>query len=251
MSCMAQERTYLDTNIIFHRKFSKEDIIVIIESAIGHTFKYCSAFVVSEHKKVFLQTMRLLWTFFKENNGTEEVLECIKNHHWKSSQEKDRCIKIFNWITNYGSSVYGYAVAQLENVIFSYEILFFRDINVLESEVNCPLTRIKINSRKEIVNVSLKCPLRCSLSDFMQDWKESLIKVRKGIKNIAHLQLFGAILKRIDENPRKYDEGVCRTLADVIIVLEAPEGFLVCSNNEKDFKPICRVLEKRFLPIRY
>lgn len=103
---MTQERTYLDTNIVFHRKTSKEDIITTIESAIGHTSKYCSEFVVSEHKKVFLQTMRLLWTFFKEKESTEEVLNCIEKRSWRSSQEKDRYIKIFNWISDYGSSDY-------------------------------------------------------------------------------------------------------------------------------------------------
>lgn len=166
---MPQERSYLDTNIVFHRKLGKEDIIAIIESAINHTFKYCSAFVVSEHKRVFLQTMRLLWTFFKENDSIEEVLNCIKNHDWRSPQEKDRCIKIFKWITADKNSTSDHAIAQLENMIFSYESFYFSDINVLESEVNCPLAKIKINSREEIMNISLICPLRCSISDFMKN----------------------------------------------------------------------------------
>ena len=248
---MTQERTYLDTNIVFHRKLSKEDIITIIEFAIGCTFKYCSAFVVSEHKRVFLQTMRLLWTFFKEKESTEEVLNCIENHHWRSSQEKDRCIKILNWITDYRNSAYLVAVIRLENIIFSYEDFFFGDINILESETNCPLAEVKIYSREKILDISLRCPMKCTISDFMKSQKSNLMKIQKWIENIRHLQLVVAILKRINKNPEEYDESMCRALADVIIILEAPDNFLVCSNNVKDFEPICNALKKRFLPIRY
>lgn len=86
---------------------------------------------------------------------------------------------------------------------------------------------------------------------FYEKSEKNLTKVRKGIGNITHLQLVVAILERVIKNPEECDESVCRTLADVIIILEAQESFLVCSNNEKDFKPICRVLKKKFLPIRY
>ena len=122
---------------------------------------------------------------------------------------------------------------------------------MLESEVSCPLAGVRISSRDEIMNITLKCPLRCSLSDFLKSQKEELMKIQEGIENTTHLQLVGAILKRVTKNPHEYDEGMCRTLADVVIILEAPEGFLVCSNNERDFRPICKALEKRFLPIRY
>jgi hypothetical protein len=248
---LTQERTYLDTNIIFSRKLSKDDIITIIESAIGHTFKYCSAFVVSEHKKVFLQTMRLLWTFFRESSNFGEVLDYIESHHWRSSQEKDRCIKIFNWVTSFGKSKYVDSIVKLENLIFTHEMFFFGDIDVLESEVNCPFANITIHTSKEITNVSFKCSMKCSISDFMKDQKENLIEVLRGIRNITHLQLIVAVLKMAIKNPEECDESMCRTLTDVIVILEAQEDFLVCSNNEKDFEPICRVLGKRFLPIRY
>lgn len=66
-----------------------------------------------------------------------------------------------------------------------------------------------------------------------------------------HLQLAVAILKRINKNPEDCDESMCRTLSDIIIILEAPEDFLICSNNGKDFSPICKALGKRFLHIRY
>ncbi|MGC1120914.1 MAG: hypothetical protein WBA22_07445 [Candidatus Methanofastidiosia archaeon] len=248
---MNQERTYLDTNIIFHRKVREENIIAIIESAIGSTFKYCSAFVVSEHKRVFLQTMRLMWTFFKEKKDTEEVSKSIETHPWKSKQEKDRSKKIFNWITDYGKSAPLDAVRRLENLIFSYETFFFEDIDVLESEVDCPLARMTINSRERITNVSLRCVKRCSMSSFLKSQKAKLLQIQRLIEDINHLQLVVAILKRVSNNPEEYDESICRTLADVIIVLEAPENFLVCSNNIRDFEPICKALEVRFLPIEY
>lgn len=248
---MSQERSYLDTNIIFHRKLSTKDIIATIESAIGHTFTYCSAFVVAEHKRVFLQTMRLLWVLFKENDSIDEVLKNIENHQWRSSQEKDRCMKIFNWFTANKNSTKDHTIAQLENMIFSYDSFHFGDIDVLESEINCPLARIKINSRKELMNVSLICPLRCSISNFLRNQRESLIQVQKGIEKINHLQLVVAILKKIDNNPEDCDENDCRTLADTIIILEAPEDFLICSNNGRDFSPISKTLGKKFLFIRY
>lgn len=136
-------------------------------------------------------------------------------------------------------------------MILFYEEFFFGDIGVLESETNCPLARVKIDSREKITDISLSCPLECSISDFMKSHKDNLIKVQKGIEEIKHLQLVVAILRRVNKNPGECDEDVCRNLADVIIVLEAPEDFLVCSNNVRDFEPICNALEKKFLPVRY
>jgi hypothetical protein len=74
---------------------------------------------------------------------------------------------------------------------------------------------------------------------------------QRKIEKVRHLGLFLVILKQIIENPGESDENTCRTLADIMIVLEAPEDFLVCSDNIRDFEPICEALKRRFLPIRY
>ncbi len=241
----------MDTNIIADRKLREKDVIAEIESVISQTFRYCSAFVVSEHKKTFLKTMRVLWTLFKEKRDSREVWNYIEIKKWKSSQQKDRYKKLFKWVTDNGKVSYLDALKRLENMIFIYDHFFFGDINVLESEVNCPLAGIRINSRKEITTVSLACPLKCSISYFLRNQNSNLIVLENKIRNVKHMSLVVAILQRIIKNPDNYDEGVCRTLADVIIVLEAPDDFLICSNNIRHFDPICIALGKRFHPIQY
>lgn len=251
MILMAQQRTYLDTNIIADRKLREKEAIAKIESVICQTYKYCSAFVVSEHKKTFLKAMRFLWTIFNEKKKNEKILDYIKNKKWKSSQQKDRYKKLFKWITEDGKIPYIDALKRLETMIFLYDFFFFGDIDVLESEVNCPLAGIQINSREDITAISISCPLKCTISDFLKNQKNNLIILEKKIKKIKHMGLIAAILQRVIKNPDNYDEDVCRTLADVIIVIEAPDDFLICSNNKKHFDPICTSLGKRFHPIYY
>jgi hypothetical protein len=77
---------------------------------------------------------------------------------------------------------------------------------------------------------------RYSMSSFLKS------QIQRLIEDINHLQLVVAILKRVSNNPEEYNESICRTLADAIIVLEAPENFLVCSNNIRDFEPSVRLL---------
>ncbi len=158
---------------------------------------------------------------------------------------------MFDWVTDYKKVSYLDALKRLENMIFVYDQFFFGDIDVLESEVNCPLAGIRINSRMEIAEVSLACPLKCLISDFLKHQKNNLTLLQKRMRRVKHMGLVVAILQRVIENPDNCDEDVCKTLADVIIVLEAPDDFLICSNNIKHFEPMCTVLGKRFEPIRY
>ncbi len=62
--------------------------------------------------------------------------------------------------------------------------------------------------------------------------------------------LMCAVLQRVIKNS-ECDDSICRNLADVVIILEAPDYCVVCSNNIKDFEPICTILGKEFLPIQY
>jgi hypothetical protein len=188
---------------------------------------------------------------FQRERDNEEVLRYIEKSRWKSSQEKDRYRKVFNWVTDYKKVSYLDALKRLENMIFVYDQFFFGDIDVLESEVNCPLAGIRINSRMEIAEVSLACPLKCLISDFLKHQKNNLTLLQKKMRRVNHMGLVVAILQRAIENPDNCDEDVCKTLADIIIVLEAPDDFLICSNNIKHFEPMCIVLGKRFEPIRY
>ena len=60
-----------------------------------------------------------------------------------------------------------------------------------------------------------------------------------------------AVLQRVIGNPEEYDEDMCRTLADIIIVVEAPDYCSICSSNIKHIDPICTALGKKFLPLQY
>lgn len=167
---MDRERTYLDTNIIADRLIGEKNVIAKINSTIGDTLKYSSAFVVSEHKKTFLQALRLLWKIFRDkedNKDSKEVLNYIEDRSWRSPQEKNRYRKMFKWIMAETHS-YDDALARLENLIFEYDEFFFEDISVLESEINCPLSDVHIGSKKDIVEKPIVCPLRCSMSDFLK-----------------------------------------------------------------------------------
>lgn len=177
---MGRKRAYLDTNIIADRKLRKEDAI-IIESIIGEMSKYCSAFVVSEHKRTFLQTLRYLWTLFEEKRNCVDVSNYILNRQWRSDQEKNRYNKVFNWMTDYGTQSYKHALRRLETLIFTYDQFFFGDIDVLESDVDCPLSQMKIDSREELRETLCICPRTCSLSDFLKKQKNNLIKIEKMI----------------------------------------------------------------------
>ena len=247
---MDRERTYLDTNIIADRIIGEKDIIAKIDSVVGEMLKYCSAFVVSEHKRTFLQTLRFLWTLFKDVRDSEEVLNYIESKHWRSSQEKNRYIKIFNWIM-YETQSCDDALVRLENLIFEYDHFFFRDIDVLESEVDCPLSEVQISSRAEILRTPLACSLRCSMSDFLENQRDSIVEIEEKIRTIRYMGLVVAVLQRVIGNPEEYDEDMCRTLADVIIVVEAPDYCSICSSNIKHIDPICTALGKKFLPLQY
>lgn len=248
---MDRERVYLDTNVIAHRILREEEVVTRINSVIGEMSRYCSAFVVSEHKRTFLKTMRFLWTIFKDKRDNREVLDCIENVLWRSESEKDRCMRIFKWVTEDEALSYIYAIVRLENMIFGYDQFFFDDIDVLESEIDCPLSEARIHSRKDILEAELSCSMKCKMSDFLKNQKNNLVKVEENIRMMAHMGLLVAIMRRVIKNTEEYDEGICRNLADVIIILEAPDYCSVCSNNVKHFEPICRVLGKKFLPIRY
>lgn len=246
---MNRKRVYLDTNIIADRKLRKNKAI-IIESIIGEMSKYCSAFVVSEHKRTFLQTMRYLWTLLNEKKDCVDVLNYIQNQRQISNYKKNRCRKVLNWITDNGIQPHRHALRRLETLIFTYDHFFFGDMDVLESDVGCPLSWRKIGSRREIEETLLVCPRTCSLSDFLEKQKSNLIEIEKNIRGLQHMGLIHAVLERVIKNP-EYRDSICRDLADVVIVLEAPDYCVVCSNNIKDFEPICTALGKEFLPIRY
>lgn len=248
---MTRERTFLDTNIVSDRKLREKKIVQKIESVIGKTFKYCSAFIVSEHKRTFLLTMRFLWIIFEEKKDFYEVKKFIEDHKWKSDQEKDRYKKVLKWVSEDGNLSYDDIVLRLERLIFLYDEFFFGDISVLESEVYCPLATIKMSTTSEIMKIVPTCSLKCSLSEFLRNQRKKLIILRKEIENIQHMGLVAAALQRVINDFDQPDEGVCKTLADTTIILEAPDNHLICSNNVKDFQPICKALEKRFLPIRY
>lgn len=246
-----KERTFLDTNIVSDRTLREEEIVQKIESAIGQTLKYCSAFVMSEHKRTFLLAMRFLWIIFDKKKDLEEVKKFMKGHNWRSDQEKDRYEKILTWISENGTLSYPDIVVFLESLIFRYDEFFFKDITVLESDVSCPLANVKMTTISEIRRVVPTCSLKCSISEFLKSQKMNLITLKEEIENHQHLKLVSAMLQRVISNPDQFDEDVCKTLADTIIVLEAPDSYLICSNNAKDFQPICDALRKRFLPIRY
>ncbi len=183
MNNVERKRVYLDTNIIADRKLREKEAITI-ESIIGEMSKYCSAFVVSEHKRTFLQTMRYLWTLFNEKKDCVDVLNYIQNRQWKSDHEKNRYNKVFNWITDNGTQPHKHALRRLETLIFTYDHFFFGDIDVLESDVGCPLSRRKIDSRREIEETLLVCPHTCSLSDFLEKQKSNLIEIEKNIRGL-------------------------------------------------------------------
>lgn len=56
------------------------------------------------------------------------------------------------------------------------------------------------------------------------------------------------VLKRLETDPDgPVDEKECRALGDVMIALSGPADTAVVTSNERDFAPLCRLLNKELV----
>ncbi len=134
------------------------------------------SFVMSEHKRTFLLAMRFLWIIFEEKEDFDETKKFIEKYKWRSSQERNRYEKILKWVSSDGKLFYSDIIVRLENLIFSYEEFFFKDISVLESEFHCPFAYIQFERRDKIMNAPPQClEMECSLLGFLKNRRENLI----------------------------------------------------------------------------
>ena len=241
---------YLDTTIIISKDFGNFDLKNKINNKISGLNKYATSFTKREINHSLLKDAILLHSILVEEMDLSIAYQRLNIYPF-TNRRRSRVLYILSKITDRVATRLEDAIVRLETLIIGLHSFLYRDVKLIHSETNCPLIESQIEKKGSVYDINTNCrrdTAICDLDEFLKKNKNKLENIKSQIEiddKISNL------ISNILENKYYIAKGRnCFTLSDIIICLDEQNNYPIYSTNIKDFKIICKALNKKFYGIK-
>lgn len=247
---MSEERAFLDTTVFWAREFGDTDTRAKTEAFLKSKTKATSSYVQMEMNRTALKDAVFLYTVMVEEGNLPAVFTRLQSYP-QTERAVRRCVELLGRITQQRQLRLADSMARLENLIIALgQSMYLRDVDVMASGTNCPLSDSQIEYVSGTYRINTSCTKKapaCDVSAYMNNRTEDLKKVLAEVSTVSHLENLTTLLKNVIVNPQEAKGRNCATLGDLIICMDSPDDYVISSSNTKDFAPICKSLGKPFV----
>lgn len=138
----------------------------------------------------------------------------------------------------------------IKNQILDYREIFFKKIEILKDSLNCPhseIEPIKYENKFESMNFScIDCEKEKIKNVFKIFKKEIKLIMESSISNPL-VDILTYILKLKDIKDLDGRKHVCMNLADLFLILNCLEDYVIFTSNYSHFNEICEFLNKSII----
>jgi hypothetical protein len=247
---LLEDRLYLDTTVFHSRELGDSATKTKIGEFLKDKTKATSSYVQMEINRTVLKDAIYLHSMMVEEANLPAVFTRLQSYP-ATDRRIRRCLQMLGAITQQRQLQLANSMARLENlIIFFARSMYAWDVDIVPSGTKCPLSDPQIQHDSGTYTINMSCTRRapvCDVSTFMKNRTSDLERILAGTKGVSGLGDLVTLIEKVITNPEEAKGRNCMTLGDLIICLDSPSDYVICSTNTEHFQPICKSLAKQFV----